>query len=148
MHSWRDDASELAQADLDALLNATLPIATQLLGAHGKFMPFAAAMTTDGEVASRAAYAGDRRRPRAGQVLDWLYQDARREAGMLRAVAFAGDMRSGKRDAIAIQLEHREGVAIVTLVPYVRSRYHRAAALGTMRASAGVSRVWTNEDTY
>jgi hypothetical protein len=146
VHSWREDASEQAQGDLDALLNAALPHAKQLLIADGKFFPYAVGITLGGDVAMRATYAGNRRRPRAGEMLEWLYQDARRDAEDLRAVTFVADVRSDGKDAIGFQLQHRDHIAIGVLVPYLRSRFHQAISLGPMRATEGVPRVWTDAD--
>jgi hypothetical protein len=145
VQSWRDDASEQAQADLDALLNAVLPFAQEQLAAHGRFFPYAAGVSLDGEVAMRARYSDDRK-PRASTVLTWLYEDARADADSLRAVVFVGDVRSNGKDAMAFQLEHRERISIAILLPYLRSRFYKALSLGTMRASPGVPRVWTELD--
>jgi hypothetical protein len=145
VQSWRDNASEQAQADLDALLNAVLPFAREQLAAHGKFFPYAAGISLDGELTMRARYAEDRK-PRASAVLQWLYDDARAEADSLRAVVFVGDVRNRGKDAMAFQLEHRERISIAIALPYLRSRYHKALSLGTMRASPGIPRVWTASD--
>jgi hypothetical protein len=146
VHSWRDDASEQAQGDLDALLNAALPHAKQLLIADGRFFPYAVGISLAGDLAMRATYSGDRRRPRAAEMLEWLYQDARRDADRLRAVTFVADVRSAGKDAIGFQLQHRDRISIGVLVPYLRSRFHQAVSLGPMRATEGVPRVWTDAD--
>jgi hypothetical protein len=143
VQSWREGASEQAQADLDALLNAVLPFAQEQLAANGKFFPYAASIGLDGELVMRASYP-ETRRPRASNVLQWLYDDARGSADSLRAVVFVGDVRSQGKDAMAFQLEHRDRISIAILLPYIRSRFHKALSLGKMRASPGVPRVWTD----
>lgn len=143
--AWREHASAAAQADLDALLTASLPAAEQQLAANGKFFPYAVGVGLDGAIAQRASYSSDRKRPRATEILEWLYEDARRDADRLRAVAFVADVVSSGRDAIGIQLQHREHIAIGILVPYLRSRYHKQVSLGQVRATSGVPRVWLDE---
>jgi hypothetical protein len=143
VQSWRESASDQAQADLDALLNLALPHAHQLLRTDGKFSPFAAEVRRSDEIGLRPAYSSDgHQRPRPAEALEWLYDDARREAGDIRAVAFVADVRSNRRDAIAFQLEHRDRIAIAIVLPYVRSRFHKAVSLGPMRATPGVPRLW------
>jgi hypothetical protein len=139
--SWREHASAQAQADLDSLLAASLPFAEEQLARHGKFFPYAVGIDAAGDVAVRAPYDGHKR-PRAGEILEWLYEDARRDADRLRAVAFVADVTSSGRDAIGVQLQHREHIAIGIVVPYLRSRYHKQVSFGRVRASEGVPRVW------
>lgn len=55
MTSWRDGASEQAQADLDGLMNVALGFAQQQLAKHGEFFPCAAAVRWDGQIEMIAA---------------------------------------------------------------------------------------------
>jgi hypothetical protein len=63
MTSWRESASEQAQNDVDALLNAALPLAQQMLERHGEFFPYGVAIDLAGEEHMLAAYDGDEHPP-------------------------------------------------------------------------------------
>jgi len=54
--SWRDSASQQAQDDLDAPLDATIPFAQQMLEKRGEFFPYGAGISL--EEATRM-FAGD-----------------------------------------------------------------------------------------
>ena len=41
-----------------------------------------------------------------------------------------------------VEVEHREGVALVLLVPYTRSRLRKTVTLGPMTVAIGPTRVW------
>ncbi len=49
MISWRDDATQEEQDELDDLLNVTLPLAGEMLQRHSEFFPFGASISIDGE---------------------------------------------------------------------------------------------------
>lgn len=144
MASWRDTASEAAQNDLDGLSNAVLPFAEQTLGRHGEFLPFGAAVDTDGPIGMLAADPGLGEQPPSQQVLDSLYAGARQQAEMRRAVAFVADVRTGGGDAVRVELEHREGTALVILLPYSRSRFTKKVTIGQMSVSLGERRIWAD----
>jgi hypothetical protein len=143
VESWRANASKQAQADLDALLNAVLPIAHQQIGERGRFYPFGATISISGsDPAVMPSYPTIGRRTRSAAVLEWLYGAAREQVDGIRAAGFVADVRASDGDAIGIQLQHRDGIAIGVIVPYRRSRYHKLAILGPMRATDGVPRIW------
>ncbi|CAI9415393.1 hypothetical protein [Nocardioides sp. T2.26MG-1] len=144
MTSWRDSATQSAQDDLDGLLNLVLPHAEDLLRRRGEFYPFGATVSMDGTTALIGADPGLGRRPPPDQVLAGLYQGVQGDAASLRAAAFVADVRVGRSDAIRVELEHRDGVAPVVLVPYTPSRSNRPVKLGSMSAVAGEPRVWTS----
>jgi hypothetical protein len=112
MTSWRDTASPSAQDDLDGLLNVVLPLAEDLLGKHGEFYPFGGAVSTKGEASLTAADPGLGRRPASDQVLTSLMEGARANATSSRAAAFVADVRADGADAVRVELEHQEGVAL------------------------------------
>jgi hypothetical protein len=143
MASWRDTASAQAQRDLDGLLNTVMPFAEQALGAHGEFFPYGATVTGTGETRMIAADPGLGERPESNAVLTALYEGAREAASSQRAVAFVADVRLDGSDAVQVELEHAEGVALVIALPYSRSRFKKAVTFGAPRASAGRQRIWT-----
>jgi len=145
MTSWRDSASQSAQDDLDGLLDLVLPVAEDLLQRHAEFYPFGGTVSTDGEASLVGADPVLREHPASDQVLATLYQGARTRELSLRAAAFVADVRADGSDAVRVELEHREGAALVVLLPYTRSRFKRAVAFGLMSAASGKPRVWTPE---
>lgn len=142
MASWRDSASPQAQDDLDGLLNAVLPFAEQTITKHGEMYPFGAAVTADGQVAMLATDPGSGEHPASQDVLDALSSGARESRQELRAVAFAADVKANGWDAIRVELEHREGTALVLLVPYTRNRFKKTVTLGQMSGGVSDRRVW------
>jgi hypothetical protein len=144
MTTWRESASQSAQDDLDGLLNLVLPHAEELLRRRNEFFPFGATVSIDGETSLTGADPGVGRRPPPDKVLASLYLGVLEDAASLRAAAFVADVRVGGSDAVQVELEHREGVALVVLLPYTPSRSNRPVKLGSMSAVAGEPRVWTS----
>ena len=142
MASWRDSASEQAQADLDGLLNAVLAFAQQQLEAHGAFFPFGATVGTDGQIALAAADPREGERPGSQSVLEALYDGVRADRGSRRAAACVADVLIEGRDAIRVELEHTEGASMSVALPYSRSRIRKSISYGQMQAGAGHPHVW------
>jgi len=141
MTSWRETTTQQTQDDFDQLINAVLPWAQALLAKHGEFYPFGAVTTADGAVHATAAELGDEH-PVSADVLDNLYAGARSEADAIRAVAFIADVRTETGDAIRVELEAAEGVAIQVVLPYKRSKLTRKVSFGIVSAASGESHVW------
>jgi hypothetical protein len=144
MASWRDQASQEGQSDLDGLLNTLLPFAQQQLDKHGAFLPFGAVVDRDGTVRLTAAQDG-REQPAAMDVLDSLHEGARSQRASIRAAAFVADVAvPGKPgDAIRVDVEHADGVAIAVLLPYSTRRLGRGIDYAPRRAAPGERHVWT-----
>lgn len=113
--------------DCEELLRFVRPLAERLLRECDGFLPFGATMAHSGEITSVSGATGDEF-PAAEDVLA-LLNDAFRGAAIesrLRAAALAYDIRvrpPGKRDAqdaIAVNLDHRDGYSVVVVYPYVR----------------------------
>ena len=143
MPSWRDTASPQAQADMDELLNAAIPFAQEQLAKHGELYPYGAAITTDGDIKLLGAHSGTEN-PRSQTVIDTLIKGAAQELSRLRAVALVADVRvsSGGGDAVRVELEHREGLALTVLLPYVKRSFGRGIQFQQMSAAQGVRRFW------
>jgi len=140
MRSWRDTASASAQEDLDGLLNLVLPLAQELLGKNGQFYPFGASVSAAGEASLTAADPSPGDQP--DQVLAGLYDGARASAADNRAAAFVVDVLANGSDAVRVELEHQDGIALVVLVPYKPSTLNRVPKFEQMSVSPGEPRVW------
>ena len=149
MSSWRDETSDQAQDDLDGLLDLGLRTGREQLEVAGEFYPFAVALDEAGEtrlvqpeLPARKGVAD------VAEVHELCWQALAAEAGSLRAAAVVTNVGGAGEDAIAVALEHREGVAIEVFLPYVTRRKvngkkpaqkHR---YGDLQAIAGQPRVW------
>jgi hypothetical protein len=140
--SWRDSASAQCHADLDALLSAALPFALQMLAKRGEFFPYGVAMNRNGEIAMIAGYTGTEQPP-STEVLEVLYEGLRKKAEENRGAAVVTDVRlKGEgTDAIQVEVEHREGIALKVFLPY-RTKRFGAPETGQMRGEAGERRIW------
>jgi len=143
--SWRDSASAECQSDLDELLNTALPFAAQLLAKHGEFFPYAVAMKGDGQIAMIAGYTGSEQPPSA-DLLAVIYQGLRAKASDNRAAAVVADVRLREEgtDAIQVEIEHREGIALKVLLPYRKKRFGGQIETGQMRGEAGAPQIWSH----
>lgn len=145
MASWRDSTSPQAQDDLDDLLNLVLPFAEQTISKYGEMFPFGAAVTTEGQVVMLGADPGSDEHPASQDVLAALYEGGRQMKADRRALAFAADvLLAGGSDAVRVELEHREGTALVLVVPYTRSRFKKTVAFGQVSGGAGERRIWSD----
>jgi|GEM_PF-1100259 len=144
MATWRDLTSERAQADFDGLLRAVVPFAEQQLTAHGELWPYGAAVSTDGET-SLAAVDDSSAPLESEAILRGLYEGARARADDQRAVAFVADVLARGTYAVRVELEHREGVALVVLLPYKRSVFKKTVSLKQMSVSAAPPKVWSTD---
>lgn len=144
MTSWRDTASERAQADLDGLLNPALGFAQQQLEQHGEFFPYAVVVRADGETEMVAARPdADDDRPASNDVIDACRTTLAERRDRLRAAAVVADVRlPAGGDAIRVELEHTEGPALTVLLPYGRKRFGRGIDFGQLQAAAGTRHVW------
>jgi len=127
-------------------LNEALPFARQMLAKHGEFFPYAVAMRRDGQVAMIAGYTGNQKPP-STEVLDVLYEGLRTRTAENRAAAVVADvrLRGEATDAIQVELEHREGIALKVFLPYRRKRLGGQLETGQMGAVPGEPRIWPSE---
>jgi hypothetical protein len=144
MSSWRDTASAEAQADLDGLLNVALGFAEQQLATQGEFYPYAAAIGVDGEAEMIAARPGDEEHPRSADVVAACFGALTDKRDMIRAGAVVSDvLMNDGGDAIRVDLEHAEGLALTALLPYTKRRLSKKVEFGELRAQAGQRQIWT-----
>ena len=140
----------MARPDLDDLLNALLPFAKQMLEKYGEFIPFAAAMSSTGEIASVAGDVGNEH-PDSQEVIDFLTGVFQRQAlaGEIKACGICIDSRvipagqTEKTDAILARLEHKDGEAVDVYLPY-RKILLRKIKYGDLFGAVGTARVFVN----
>ena len=144
MTAWRDSTSSEAQDDLDGLFNAGLEAAESLLAKRGEFFPFG--IEVDGEeLCLFGADPGLGEQPPSVEVLRALVEAARSDRARLEAVALVSDVTTvGEGDAVRVQLEHREGVALEIVVPYRRRRFGGKVGFGEMAVSGGSRLIWVD----
>jgi hypothetical protein len=98
-----------ARQDYNALLDALMPFAEQMLKQHGEFFPFGAAINPAGEVTAHAAADGSEQPP-SEELIALLVQGLQAEAraGKIRAAGICYDGRivqDGKKvDAVILTL--------------------------------------------
>ncbi|WP_280425300.1 hypothetical protein [Nocardia carnea] len=113
--SWRDNAPEAVQADLDGLLNSAISLAEKKLSERGEFFPFGMAVEIGGGMRMVEAGAGT-----AQAAWEMNLQALRGMRGEIRAAALVVDVLLPETDSSGIQvhLEHVDGPAIGVLEPY------------------------------
>lgn len=118
-----DHATQKKQ--LETLIGAARPFAEQMLTNHGEFLPYGATMGLDEKIGAVGGYTGEEH-PKSTDVIALLKQAYRKDgaAGKLLACALVYDVRTippggtEKCDAIAIDLNHRDGMSVTMLYPY------------------------------
>jgi hypothetical protein len=146
MASWRDGVSKEAQDDCDRMLDTALPFAQQMLESYGEFYPYAMRMLDNGATEGLTTKPGRGQWPESDIVLGKLYERLAAQAATLRAVAVVADVvlttDADPIDAIKVDIEHREGVAISVLVPYQKKGEGQKLVFATPRAAFGDRRIW------
>ncbi len=131
----------MAHADLDALLNAVLPLAQQMLAKYGEFYPLGAAMNTGGKVGLIGCMP-ESEHPESQEVIDLLVAELRDQAGKqgIRAsvLCFNGSAsppgEEAKVDTICVHLEQAAGECVAAYLPY-RKEIHGQVTYGELFAS-------------
>jgi hypothetical protein len=119
----------MAHPDLEALFETLLPFTQRLLSEQGGFNPWAATMSSAGEIQWVAADIGEEF-PEAQALIDMLTKALQKQSirGVLRALGICYDVRvvppgdSDKSDAVCCSLEHVSGEAIDVFVPYTKAK--------------------------
>jgi hypothetical protein len=119
---WSGVAPGHVHADLDALADWALPFARESLERWGDLTPFArtlAAQAGGRIVATPADPAA------AADPVRLVVDGVRSQRDSLRAAAVCYDVLLRDGDAIRLDLEHRAGVALSVLQPYLKKRFGR-----------------------
>ena len=128
LHAEDEEVQEVTpeiKEDVEALLNELMPLANEMLAQHGEFFPFGSVLDADGEVQPPQAWSGSEA-PEAREQVDALMSIFREqaEAGNIRASALLFDCltvppgQTERVDAVAVQLDHRDGYSAVVFFPY------------------------------
>ncbi len=141
MASWREAASQQAQDDLDGLMNESFPFAQRMLAAHGEFHPYAVGVARSGDLRMFAADPGGEDQTVRTDVLRLLVDGLRSERDALRAVAVTSDVHVSDSEAIRVELEHRDGIAIAVLLRY-RHVNGDGVEYGDLTAGPGEAQIW------
>lgn len=120
MPSWRDNVTEQAQADLDGLTEAAVDLALENIAARGEFLPFALAVSVDGEHAMIAPnYPASAELTVVEQLAaHWRAVTAVKDSLRAAVVALNVTLPERRLDGIELSVEHREGAAIGLIFPY------------------------------
>jgi hypothetical protein len=126
MQLSRDVLSIAAQGDIDSMLAAALRLAQARLTDSSAFDPFALVIDLEGRLLSAEVdLAGLGKHPESEQIAEAITIQLRTVASTARASAIIVNTRLSERktDAVEVRLEHREGVALLVLLPYKRARF-------------------------
>ena len=118
-----DHATQKKQ--LESLIGAALPFAETMLRTHGEYFPFGATMDAKGKITSVGAAPGGEHPP-STEVIALLKGAYRSQgaSGKIIACALVYDVRTippgatEKTDAVAIDLNHRDGMSVTMYYPY------------------------------
>jgi hypothetical protein len=118
----------MAHPDLDALFDTLFPFTQKLLSEHGGFLPWAATMSSTGQIQWVGADNGEEF-PGAQALIDLLTETFQRQSTrrVFRALGICYDVRvippgrSHKSDAVCCSLEHISGEALDVFVPYTKA---------------------------
>ena len=147
MTSWREGLSEQAQRDLEELTDSLLDFAAEQLNKRGEFFAFGASVSGDSDEVQTFMLAARNDHPDARQYLAETWEGLREEHDGLRAVGVASDVRiQGGGDAVRVEFESAEGVALEIVTPYrmVRSRgLKKTVAFSESSVSDGIPRLWS-----
>ncbi|MBM7788664.1 hypothetical protein [Tenggerimyces flavus] len=143
MVSWRDQASQQAQDDLDGLLDPAIGFAQQQLEKYHEFYPYAVVVDEGGDHRMVAAEVGSEQ-PASADLITTLIASLSVQRDHLRAVAIVADVRLSDQgtDGIRVTLEHAEGVALSVVLPYRVRRLGRGINYGDLQASEAVAFIW------
>lgn len=143
MASWRENASQQAQDDLDGLFGSALDFAQQQLDKNGEFYPFAFTVNRDGTQQIEMADTGAEY-PDSAELLTMLTAGLSAKRDDLRATALVADVSlpESDRDAVRVTVEHAEGVALTILLPYELQLSDGSVGYGELQASPATAEIW------
>ncbi|MGD1011155.1 MAG: hypothetical protein ABR925_01285 [Acidimicrobiales bacterium] len=142
MASWRESASPQAQDDLGLLLSSVIPFAMHMLVCQGELFPFGASVRLNGESRLIGGDPGSDERPWHTDVVEHLVEVFRSTRNDLRATAIVSALDSSDANALRVDLEHSEGLAMQVVLPYVRKRRGLGLEYRPPEASIGRRVVW------
>ena len=78
----------------------------------------------------------------AATLVDLLWEGLAPQRDQYRAIAVTTDVSAPGSDAVCVGVEHREGPAIICLLPYRKSRFRGRYSCGDLGAAPGEHRLW------
>jgi hypothetical protein len=117
--------------ELDALLDAVLPFAEQMLRQHGDFYPFGATIAPDGKIALIQPFVGEEEEiPDSPQLVHLLYEGLRDQAlrgeilggAVCTNVSIRPDGSEEETDAVRVSLDHAKHESLDVFQPYAIER--------------------------
>ncbi len=133
------------EKDVETVMNAFMPIATDMLEKHGQIFPYGGAMTTDDKLVKVSSYEGNKSR-NSSAALSGLREAFHAGAGadMYTATALFYGVRVKRPDtgtrtnAIAVALDHEDDYSVIVFFPYtvVKGKVKLDAAFSTPGANA------------
>jgi D-arabinose 1-dehydrogenase-like Zn-dependent alcohol dehydrogenase len=134
--SWRENASQQAQDDLESLFAECMDVAFQLLSKNKAFYPFALTLSKDGKFAIAGTFNGEEH-PLSQDVVSELKAALTMSRNEIKAAAIVDDVKVDRRyDAVRASMEHCEGTAIEIIVPYEMSVIFKKVKLKTEESAA------------
>ncbi len=144
--AWRDDISEQAQGDLDAVFSQAAMLARTLLMRNKEFFPFGATVSAKGAI-GLSTPVPDGAAPTVHDVIAAILGEVTKAKASTRAYAIAALARTADGgEAVRIELEHKEGLALVIGMPVHRDETG-VVTYGDMRALPGERLVWSARTT-
>lgn len=145
MGSWREDASQRAQDDLDLLVGEALEMGEKTLFETGTVLPFYLGIGEEGQVT--VGSLDDRLA--APDLAKKLVILLRKSRSRFRACAIVTDQSligqshsSGNTDAIWVDLCHSEGPAMSCYLPYRQA--NDTPVLGDLGAQPATNLIWSD----
>jgi len=122
---WAAEEKATPKQECEKLLDAGMRLVEKLLKDQGEYYPVAFYMKPDGSIVNLAAFDG-KERPSASEVIQFMEKAMAAMAvkGEVKAIAVLYDVRivppgkKEKQDAVAVDLEHRDGYQITVFYPY------------------------------
>lgn len=145
MHSWRDDVSANAQAELDRLLDSALRVAQGKLAQASEFEPVAILMDVDARILEMSLDTSALgKHPDATTLIDSALVNLRqvKKSARCTALIINTHLTKEKTDAVEVRLEHQEGAAPVVLLRYKRATFGNKVDYGQLSAFTGTRYIW------
>ena len=136
-----------AKAEVEGLMNASIPFAEQSLAKNGSFNPFGRVINESGEFNYVMPF-DESESMNSTDLIEMIKAGFRKSAasGTIRASALFYDVRikhpsSGEMiDAIAVNLDHKQAYSIVILLPYYIE--NQVVSFGSLFAEEGDNNIF------
>ena len=134
-----------AETDLETIVATALRLAKQELLTASEFTPFAIVIDDDGRLlAVDLDTSALGKHPELDEVAEATRVHLTRLASTVRCTALTLNTRlvNERSDAIEIRTEHRDGIALLTLLTYKRPKFGGSTEYGQPRTYPGTREVW------